>query len=98
MAGKYKCVGKNRLGSVSNEFQLLIQGQRSCTRMQTFHSTNCAGSIYWRRFPESRAVKINHTITLKCEGESSEPLQYQWYERASRETDTGRFSSTQAQR
>jgi hypothetical protein len=36
------------------------------------------GSIYWRHFPESQTVKINDSITLKCEGESSEPLQYQW--------------------
>jgi len=26
-AGKYRCVGKNRLGSIENEFQLLIQGK-----------------------------------------------------------------------
>ncbi|CAM4769013.1 unnamed protein product [Rotaria magnacalcarata] len=61
MAGKYRCVGKNRLGFIQNDFQLLIRG-----------------SIYWRHFPESRTVKINDSITLKCEGQSSEPLQYQW--------------------
>ncbi|CAF1283707.1 unnamed protein product [Rotaria sordida] len=61
MAGKYRCVGKNRLGSIQNEFQLLIRG-----------------SIYWRHFPSSQTVKINDSITLKCEGQSSEPLQYQW--------------------
>ena len=36
------------------------------------------GSIYWRRFPENQTVKINDSTILKCEGESSEPLQYQW--------------------
>jgi hypothetical protein len=61
MAGKYRCLGKNRLGTIQNDFQLLIKG-----------------SIYWRRFPESQTVKINDNIILKCEGESSEPLQYQW--------------------
>ncbi|CAF3335483.1 unnamed protein product [Rotaria socialis] len=61
MAGKYRCVGKNRLGFIQNDFQLLIRG-----------------SIYWRHFPENRTVKINDSITLKCEGQSSEPLQYQW--------------------
>jgi hypothetical protein len=25
-AGKYKCIGENRLGSIENEFQLLIHG------------------------------------------------------------------------
>ncbi|CAF1921728.1 unnamed protein product [Rotaria magnacalcarata] len=61
MAGKYRCVGKNRLGTIQNDFQLLIRG-----------------SIYWRRFPESQTVKINDSVILKCEGESSEKLQYQW--------------------
>ncbi|UJR25292.1 hypothetical protein I4U23_006644 [Adineta vaga] len=60
-AGKYRCVGKNSLGSIENEFQLFIHG-----------------SIYWRHFPQNQTVKINGSITLKCEGESSEPLQYQW--------------------
>ncbi|CAF1658466.1 unnamed protein product, partial [Adineta ricciae] len=36
------------------------------------------GSIYWRRFPQSQTVKINESLILKCEGESSEPLQYHW--------------------
>jgi hypothetical protein len=26
MAGRYKCIGKNRLGLIQNEFQLLIRG------------------------------------------------------------------------
>ena len=26
MAGKYRCIGKNRLGTIQNEFQLLIRG------------------------------------------------------------------------
>ncbi len=26
MAGKYRCIGKNRLGLIQNEFQLLIRG------------------------------------------------------------------------
>lgn len=37
------------------------------------------GSIYWRYQPESQTVKINDSLILKCEGESSEALQYQWY-------------------
>lgn len=37
------------------------------------------GSIYWRYQPESQTVKMNDSIILKCEGESSEALQYQWY-------------------
>ncbi|CAF0863046.1 unnamed protein product [Rotaria sordida] len=61
MAGKYRCMGKNRLGTIQNDFQLLIRG-----------------SIYWRRFPESQTVKINDSLILKCEGESSEKLQYHW--------------------
>ncbi|CAF0748074.1 unnamed protein product [Adineta steineri] len=61
MAGKYRCIGKNRLATVQNDFQLLIRG-----------------SIYWRRFPESQTVRINSSLNLKCEGESSEPLQYHW--------------------
>ncbi|UJR23619.1 hypothetical protein I4U23_026605 [Adineta vaga] len=36
------------------------------------------GSIYWRQFPQSQTVKINESLILKCEGESSEPLQYYW--------------------
>lgn len=28
MAGSYRCIGKNRLGLVQNEFQLLIRGER----------------------------------------------------------------------
>ncbi len=43
------------------------------------------GSIYWRNFPESQTIKINDSITLKCEGESSEPLQYQWWEQMFRQ-------------
>ena len=39
------------------------------------------GSIYWRRFPSSQTVKINQSVILKCEGESSEPLQYYWWDR-----------------
>jgi hypothetical protein len=42
-------------------------------------SFSCSGSIYWRHFPVSQTIKINQSVTLKCEGESSEPLQYQWY-------------------
>ncbi|CAF1417726.1 unnamed protein product [Adineta ricciae] len=36
------------------------------------------GSIYWRHFPQNQTVRINGSLTLKCEGESSELLQYQW--------------------
>ncbi|CAF1040092.1 unnamed protein product [Rotaria sp. Silwood1] len=61
MAGQYRCIGKNRLGKIHNDFQFLIRG-----------------SIYWRRFPESQTVKINDSLILKCEGESSEKLQYNW--------------------
>ncbi|CAF4434309.1 unnamed protein product, partial [Rotaria sp. Silwood2] len=60
MAGKYRCIGKNRLGTIQYDFQLFIRG-----------------SIYWRRFPESQSVKINDSLIVKCEGESSEKLQYQ---------------------
>ncbi|CAF0758019.1 unnamed protein product [Adineta steineri] len=60
-AGKYRCIGKNRLGSIENEFQLFIRG-----------------SIYWRQLPQSQIAKIHDNITLKCEGESNELLQYQW--------------------
>jgi len=28
MAGKYRCVGKNRLGTIQNDFQLLIRGMK----------------------------------------------------------------------
>ena len=46
-----------------------------------FHRTSyvfMTGSIYWRHFPESQTVKINDSLILRCEGESSEKLQYQW--------------------
>jgi hypothetical protein len=29
MAGKYRCVGKNRLGTIQNDFQLLIRGMKN---------------------------------------------------------------------
>jgi hypothetical protein len=32
MAGKYRCIGKNRLGTIQNDFQLLIRGM---TKKQT---------------------------------------------------------------
>jgi hypothetical protein len=28
MAGKYRCIGKNRLGTIQNDFQLLIRGMK----------------------------------------------------------------------
>jgi hypothetical protein len=36
------------------------------------------GSIYWRQIPASQTVKLNQTVTLQCEGESSESLRYYW--------------------
>lgn len=40
--------------------------------------TEKIGSIYWQHFPLNQTSKIHDNITLKCEGQSSEPLQYQW--------------------
>lgn len=40
---------------------------------------HCQGSIYWRQFPSNQTVKMNDSISMKCEGESSEPLQYRWW-------------------
>jgi len=37
------------------------------------------GSIYWRHIPQNRTIKVNESVTLRCEGESSEKLQYHWY-------------------
>ena len=78
MAGKYRCIGKNRLGTIQNDFQLLIRGMKTNSFCFVILYLILKGSIYWRRFPESETVKINDSIILKCEGESSEPLQYHW--------------------
>jgi hypothetical protein len=78
MAGKYRCIGKNRLGIIQNDFQLLIRGMKTINLFFLSSYSIIKGSIYWRRFPESQTVKINDSLILKCEGESNEPLKYHW--------------------